>query len=95
MNLCSMQILDCLYLSDSVSFLFIWFRFVSFLFVLDTPHYIASSEAAHRVFDMFGKDSGLKFIVTLREPASRAISSWEFKNEYNAKKGRKYRSDCL
>lgn len=37
-----------------------------------------------------GKESGLKFIVTLREPASRAISSWEFKNEFNPKKGREW-----
>lgn len=56
----------------------------------DTPHYVAVAETPHRIADMYGgKDSGLKFIVTLREPASRAISSWEFKNEVNPKKGRK------
>lgn len=60
---------------------------------LDTPHYMAVAETPHRIYDMYGgQDSGLKFIVTLREPASRAISSWEFKNEFNPKKGRK---SCL
>lgn len=50
------------------------------------------AEAPHRIADMYGgRNSGLKFIVTLREPASRAISSWEFKNEYNPKKGREWR----
>ncbi|CAM9653464.1 unnamed protein product [Laminaria digitata] len=42
-----------------------------------------------------GRESGLKFIVTLREPASRAISSWEFKNEFNPKKGRQEESRTL
>lgn len=51
---------------------------------------MAVAETPHRIADMYGgKQSGLKFIVTLREPASRAISSWEFKNEINPKKGRK------
>lgn len=55
----------------------------------DTPHYMAVAETPHRIADMYGgRDSGLKFVVTLREPASRAISSWEFKNEINPK-GRK------
>ncbi|CAM9898341.1 unnamed protein product [Ascophyllum nodosum] len=53
-----------------------------------TPHYLAVAETPHRISDMYGKNSGLKFIVTLREPAGRAISSWEFKNEFNPKKGR-------
>lgn len=56
----------------------------------DTPHYMVIAETPHRIADMYGgRDSGLKFVVTLREPASRAISSWEFKNEFNPKKGRK------
>lgn len=57
----------------------------------DTPHYLAVAETPHRISDMYGgAESGLKFIVTLREPAGRAISSWEFKNEFNPKKGREF-----
>lgn len=51
---------------------------------------MAVAETPHRIADMYGGgDSGLKFLVMLREPASRAISSWEFKNEINPMKGRK------
>lgn len=47
------------------------------------------AEAPYLIADMYGgRDSGLKFIATLREPTSRTISSWEFKNMYNSKKGR-------
>ncbi|CAM9845581.1 unnamed protein product [Ectocarpus fasciculatus] len=61
-----------------------------------TPHYIAVAETPHRIADIYGgRDSGLKFVVTLREPAGRAISSWEFKNEYNPKKGRREESRSL
>ncbi|CBN74649.1 Sulfotransferase [Ectocarpus siliculosus] len=61
-----------------------------------TPHYIAVAETPHRIADIYGgRESGLKFIVTLREPAGRAISSWEFKNEYNPKKGRREESRSL
>ncbi|CAN0193841.1 unnamed protein product [Scytosiphon promiscuus] len=61
-----------------------------------TPHYLAVAETPHRIADMYGgRNSGLKFIVTLREPASRAISSWEFKNEFNPKKGRQEESRSL
>ncbi|CAM9709641.1 unnamed protein product, partial [Ectocarpus sp. 13 AM-2016] len=61
-----------------------------------TPHYIAVAETPHRIADIYGgRESGLKFIVTLREPASRAISSWEFKNEFNPKKGRREESRSL
>eukprot|EP00903_Cladosiphon_okamuranus_P016125 g14881.t1 len=61
-----------------------------------TPHYMAVAETPHRIADMYGgRESGLKFIVTLREPASRAISSWEFKNEINPKKGRQEETRSL
>ncbi|CAN0275443.1 unnamed protein product [Pylaiella littoralis] len=61
-----------------------------------TPHYLAVAEAPYRIADMYGgRDSGLKFIVTLREPASRTISSWEFKNNYNSKRGRREESRSL
>eukprot|EP00752_Nemacystus_decipiens_P004724 g4307.t1 len=61
-----------------------------------TPHYMVVAETPHRIADMYGgRGSGLKFIVTLREPASRAISSWEFKNEINPKKGRQEETRSL
>lgn len=48
----------------------------------DTPHYIAMAEVPFRIAMLHGKesfDSTLKYLVALREPVSRAVSSWIFK----------------
>lgn len=56
-----------------------------------TPHYSVVAEAPHRISDMYGegtlKQKGLRFLIVLREPVARTISSWEYKSECESVKG--------
>lgn len=50
--------------------------------VTDTSHYITSAEVAFRIANIYGSasyDGSLKYLVFLRDPVRRAISSWEYK----------------
>lgn len=48
----------------------------------DTSHYITRAEVAFRLAKIYGSasyDGSLKYLVMLRDPVRRAISSWEYK----------------
>lgn len=48
----------------------------------DTSHYITRAEVAFRLAKIYGRasyDGSLKYLVMLRDPVRRAISSWEYK----------------
>lgn len=51
----------------------------------DTPHYSLVAEVPLRIQKIYGEEylrtEGLKFLVVLREPVSRTISSWEYKSD--------------
>lgn len=51
----------------------------------DTPNYSLVAEVPYRISDVYGqgplRERGLKFLVLLREPAARTISSWEYKTD--------------
>ncbi|CAN0027627.1 unnamed protein product, partial [Hapterophycus canaliculatus] len=47
-----------------------------------TPHYSILAEVPYRIEGMYGKsarDGSFKYVVILREPVARTISSWQFK----------------
>lgn len=50
-----------------------------------TPHYSLVAETPLRIADFYGeglvRTRGLRFLVLLREPVARTISSWEYKSE--------------
>lgn len=49
---------------------------------LDTPHLSIKAEVPYRILDIYGdaaSDGSTKYIVTLRDPVARAISSWQSK----------------
>lgn len=51
----------------------------------DTPHYSIMEEIPYRILNSYGReatDGTVKILVSVREPASRTISSWEYK--YNS-----------
>ncbi|KAG5178712.1 P-loop containing nucleoside triphosphate hydrolase protein, partial [Tribonema minus] len=50
-----------------------------------TPHYAMVPEVPYRICHLLDCSS-TKFIVLLREPAERAISSWRFKERYKLKR---------
>lgn len=48
----------------------------------DTPHYSILAEVPYRIAEMHGqsaRDGTFKYVVVLREPVARTISSWQFK----------------
>lgn len=50
--------------------------------LIDTPHYSIMAEVPFRILERYGKhafDGSVKFIVLLREPVARMISSWQYK----------------
>ena len=52
---------------------------------LVTPHYSIMAETPLRIADFYGegllRSRGLRFLVLLREPVARTISSWEYKSD--------------
>ncbi|CAM9370334.1 unnamed protein product [Scytosiphon promiscuus] len=50
-----------------------------------TPHYSLVAEVPFRISEFYGdgplRERGLKFLVVLREPAARTISSWMYKTD--------------
>lgn len=48
----------------------------------DTPHYSILADVPYRIMHLYGPqadDGTVKYVVILREPAARTISSWQFK----------------